>query len=501
MKKLFKKITLLMASFVILMMLGVVNVEAEEYSEVYLKLFPNGKYETNSIPLTNEYDLDVFVYSGLFKLMDEVGLSGYDVEVRSCNDTYNLCDVRLFKYEMVENNNKLTFDETHSIEFVYNKYDKNVSKKMQKYLEIAQDGATLTDEVGLAKLYALTDLDLINYYTSIDSSDGNFNINNINNTINYISSLRKEFNNSNVTYKMDCRAGADIPLQNLSFGYFVVYYKNVAYGYVDPIGTQQRNVLYIPTDTENTTEAYIVAAKKRLKDYLGKDVNITVGDLRTNLDVSELQKFDPDYVYDWSKLGDESLMGDYYYKVELNGMKYDYVFIRDTKKMKKNNYLSRDIMTNISVATEKNIPLDTNVNVNEITDNQEYKNKLNKDNLYTIDISLMSNSTGKKITKLDSGKFKVEIPIPEYLKGQKLIVEYITQDGKIEKHDVVIENNIAVFETDHFSAYSLSAINNNAGTEEENPETSDEILLYVSMAILSILGLVTLGLYFKKHYN
>lgn len=498
MKKVIKNLTFVMFAFVMSMLLGVVTVEAEEYSEVYSKAFPEGKYETNSIPISNEQELDVFIYSGLFELLDDAGLSDYNVEVRSCNNTYKLCDVRLYKYEN-QNNDKLIFDETHSIEFVYNKYDKKVSKKMQKYLEKAKDGATLTDEIGLAKLYELTDLDLINYYTSIDPSDGNFRY--MNNTINYISSLRKEFNNSNVTYKMDTRAGSDIPLQNLHFGNFVVYYKNIAYGFVDPIGTQQKNVLYIPTDTENTTEAYIKAAKKRLKDYLGKDVNIIVGDLRKNLDVSEFQKFDPDYVYDWSKLGDESLMGDYYYKVELNGIEYDYVFIRDTKKMKKNNYLSRDIMTNVSVATEENVPLDTNINVIEITDNREYKNKLNKDILYTIDISLISNSTGKKITKLDSGTFRVEIPIPEYLKGQKLVVEYIAHDGTIEKYDVVIENNIAVFETNHFSTYSLGAIDDDAGIKEENPDTSDEILLYVSMVILSVLGFVTLGFYLKKNYN
>ena len=152
-----KKILMMLVTMGLLLSMG--NAKAEEYSEKFQKFFPNGVYSVPSRPIENDQDLDVFLYGHIFRNVFEGENSNYGIDLKNCNSTYTSCDLTLSEYDI--NAGKEIYKETHNITFTYN-YNQNISKELNKYLEIAKTGAEATDE-GWAKLYTLEDLNLINY--------------------------------------------------------------------------------------------------------------------------------------------------------------------------------------------------------------------------------------------------------------------------------------------------------------------------------------------------
>ena len=148
--------------------------------------------------------------------------------------------------------------------------------------------------------------------------------------------------------------------------------------------------------------------------------------------------------------------------------------------------LDKDIMI---TSKESSIPLDTMIIASIIDKNsKEYqmiKNSLNQNNLYSLDLTLFSNVKNSKITKLDNGIFEVTMPVPTDLEGKNLAIYYVTEDGKVEEHEVTIKDGYATFQTDHFSIYTLAEKTNNI----LNPKTGDSIILYIILSICSFLML------------
>ena len=102
------------------------------------------------------------------------------------------------------------------------------------------------------------------------------------------------------------------------------------------------------------------------------------------------------------------------------------------------------------------------------------------------------------ITKLDNGTFEVRIPVSKSLKGKDLIVYYVDNDNKVTEYKVTISADYAVFNTNHFSIYTL-AENHKTDTQNiSNPQTGDNILFYIGVLGLSVIGLAGAGLYIKK---
>ena len=74
----------------------------------------------------------------------------------------------------------------------------------------------------------------------------------------------------------------------------------------------------------------------------------------------------------------------------------------------------------------------------------------------TYDVKLYSNALEDYITKLDDGTFSVKIPVPAELKGKDLVVYYVDKDGKVDDdYTVKPEGDYIIFNTDHFSIYTL----------------------------------------------
>lgn len=109
--------------------------------------------------------------------------------------------------------------------------------------------------------------------------------------------------------------------------------------------------------------------------------------------------------------------------------------------------------------------------------------------------------------ELEDGSFEVRIPLSEKLKGKDLVAYYVDDNGNKEEHEVTIKEGYAVFNTNHFSTYTLAEKpaetpietpdntpkgddnTNNENEKDETPKTGTEIL-----AIESILGILAVVL-------
>ena len=156
-----------------------------------------------------------------------------------------------------------------------------------------------------------------------------------------------------------------------------------------------------------------------------------------------------------------------------------------------------DLKTNIKINSDSyEVPLDAKIDALVLgKDSKEYKdviNKLKLDKGMVVDLSLFSDLTNAYVTKLTNGNFKVFIPLAKEYLNKKLNAYYIKDDGSIETHNVKIENGYAIFETNHFSTYTIGE------SGIKNPATIDNIGMWIMLAIISILGLVFMFIYKTK---
>ena len=168
-------------------------------------------------------------------------------------------------------------------------------------------------------------------------------------------------------------------------------------------------------------------------------------------------------------------------------------------------FVSSDVATDVAIsANSGTLPLDTLIRVNEITGGDQYEKimkilALEDGEIY--DLKLFSQALEKNITKLEDGSFEVRIPLSEKLKGKDLVAYYVDDNGNTDEHEVTIKDGYAVFNTNHFSTYTLaekitetepietpdntpSNEDNNNNEKDETPKTGTGIL-----AIKSILGI------------
>lgn len=160
------------------------------------------------------------------------------------------------------------------------------------------------------------------------------------------------------------------------------------------------------------------------------------------------------------------------------------------------SFASTDTKTNIKLeAKEGIIPSNTKLEVIQITEGKTYntvKSILeNVNNFKVFDITLLSDNV--KIQP--NGNVKISIPIPDNFDTSKLVVYRISDTGNKTKYNVLIENNYATFETNHFSTYVLAEEQENVSTEtkkgekDKTPKTGISTNMYMYIAILTIIGI------------
>lgn len=384
---------------------------------------------------------------------------------RLCDDTYTTCTFLDYEAFKAYTNVKITYD-----------YDKNLATIAQKAVD---DGLINSSE------FEATDVELINYLLYGGS------------LANYTSSFKNQLSNFNFVSEIDQRGGAFEPFNTAAIGFYRATYNGTLYAIKDFVEINAPHVIYIPTDATDKVEA----VKQRLKDILGTDASKLLVEESTDTINELLVSFDMETV---GEIGDETYLiitnndaDSPFYGVELYfGVNKDSSKINNTVSFK-----SSDLITNVSVETDGDIPLDTIIGVNHITSGDTYDklmSVLSIDDGEVFDISLNSIAQKKNITKLDNGKFLVKIPVPSKYEGKDLIVYYVDDSKTVTSYEVTVKDGYATFETDHFSTYTLT-INSNENTVS-NPKTGDNIINYVIMLLLSLGALIVIYTKKKKNY-
>lgn len=360
----------------------------------------------------------------------------------------------------------------------------NISKKMEEMEKIIIENSQPLDKLfpefdGI--YFEIEDLNYINFLANNNFNDENFNV--FERAINYSSELKNIFKNNNFKYYFEFRAGNTEPGRNYALGYMLLGYNDLIYELDFKTAYYIKPVIYIPSNTKNTDEAYIKEAKKRISKYLGTDdFEIEVAGTRESL----TQDFNLSRM--WKDFYDEANLSDNYYYITINGQRVEFVFEKNDKKIKEIEFKTKDLETDVEInSSSGSIPLDTLIEVDVIGKyHKEFKEileVLKKEDGMIYDLSLYSETLSKYITKLDNDKFKVRIPLKDEFKNKKLKAYYIADNNDIEEYDIVIEDGYAVFETNHFSTYTIAE-----SGEIENPDTFDGIISTIIICFISFIG-------------
>lgn len=345
--------------------------------------------------------------------------------------------------------------------------------------------------------YMLEDLSLINYYMTSSKSEL-WNAGAAGRALKYVGELNKLIDGTELSFDLEANMGNqdETLMYESAFGFMTIFYGEHVYSLRED-GIYLKRIIYIPENTENTKEAYIKAAQKRINDYLGNDeVKVTYGGLISSLEEGSEDEENP-VVSDGN-----------YYNIKVLDRTYKFYIIKGAKEKLVNPiYNGKSLKTDITItSTDASVPLDTTITANKLTSGEEYEKiteKLNLTDNVTYDLKLYSTSSEKYISKLENGSFDVKIPIPEKFKDKTLYVYYVKDDGIIETYDVEYAENkkYAVFNTNHFSIYTIGykeEISKEISEEIENPKTSDNILISVIVLIISTISLILSSVYYKK---
>lgn len=389
---------------------------------------------------------------------------------------YETANSTFTKFEATDKNNYYT-----NIVITY-KYDENVKKVVD----------TITSKLPKDQdTFEIKDLELINYWLN-------------GGTIYYYSGeLMSYINYKN--FEIDSRAGSGEPLYTEEYGVANFKYNGTTY-YVKPwFGVAGEHIIYVPTNTPK--EDLMKVAQERIDKYIGKGKAVL-----SNMGTNPFQDESNEVL---AKSSDGNV-----YKVTMGDQEHYIVIVEDSLKMFQPIYRTSDVLTDISVfSSDGTLPLDTLIQVKKITSGDEYEKivkilKVTDNEMF--DLKLFSNSLNDYITELENGYFAVKIPVTEKFKNGNLVVYYVTDDGKVEEHEVTLTDGYAVFTTNHFSVYTLAekvtesepikdpennnnnntvekgeTENNNNNAKADVPKTGDNIITYVIIFLASAVALTT----------
>ena len=452
------------------------NFDFTEMDVIYNSMLKDGKVKVASVdPLDDSVFADTAIIAALSKYdTDKYRIVGGCDEKNKCM-IYISDKVKTYKYKAYETT------------FEYVTPNSKIKNRLDGYAKtFVVDNQNIEEH-----LFLMEDLETINYKYAFPSF-GEW-IDSINAIINYSSEFQNKIGYMNIGTKLDTRAGWDDQFTSGCFGFLNLLFDGVIYSYVNTTGVKQNNVLYVPDETENTREAYIKAALDRVNKYIPK-ANVKIEYAGQIADINDFGVLSLKDIVDVNKTLGE------YYKVTIGEEEYYYFIAKDSSKMRTPVMNTVDALTDISNKTESSeVPLDSKINTVVIdAKSDEYKEflkKVNINNGLVVDLKLFSDSINKNISKLENGVFKVYVPLNDELRKLDLTAYYVKDNGEIEKHDVKIEGDYLVFETDHFSTYVIG------GNKLENPATLDNVSTWIITTGVSLLVFAGAVLYKRKFNN
>ena len=338
--------------------------------------------------------------------------------------------------------------ELHTINVVYD-YDVNIAKKIRPYL----------DSLPMDTFFAVRDLELVNYWVNNADNDE------VDTLDAYSGELKEYIGYNNIKYYVDNRMGMDEPFYTERAGVAIFSYEDVVYYSNSMLGTNAEHIIYVPTETANTSVALMEAAQKRINEYVGfgkaelesvgtvKDVmklvypDISEDELQYFVWVENVTLDEP--AYELTVKGNEGKEKTYYIIIKA-----------DSNKMITPKYETADIETEIMInSNAAEIPLDTKIYSEKLTSGTEYEkiiHLLDVETNETYDISLYSDSLNDNVTKLENGSFEVKIPLSDTLKDKNLVAYYVDTNNEVVEYKVTVKEGYACFTTDHFSIYTIA---------------------------------------------
>lgn len=450
----------------------------DKYSSVMKKITDSTVWTVYANPPENSGDSEFLLSAVARSLIND---KNYEVWAVCNEEPFNPNRATIYIKDLTTN-----LEEEYFVDVEYKVPDTNIKKLIDNKLD------AMKSKDGKWKFYALDDLHLINYLTTIkEGLDGA-------EAINFAKEFIQDVGAGSFTFGMDSRLGGG-PNLFLSYegGHTIILYDGVVYATTEG-GVSYNRVIYIPNDTPDTAEAYIEAATKRIKDYFGDDCNIS---LKIGGKLSDFNE--EDLAYEKEELGFTTDL-DNYFILTVGEIECDFIISKsnDKEKFEAPAYGGSDVINNIKVSTtDKSVPFDTKLSATKV-ESDALKNALGTEKYVAFDITLYSSSLGTNITKLEKGTFEVGIPLPNGWDAHSLSVQYVNDQGKTEEHAITkLEDGFVYFETNHFSTYALVEKVANNGDESESPSvpTSPEVpktgdnsnlALWILVLAISLLGAI-----------
>lgn len=283
----------------------------------------------------------------------------------------------------------------------------------------------------------------------------------------YSSELMSCMNNKN--FEFNELMGDTTPFASMTAGPVTLKYDGTIYYARYMLGVEAEHVLYVPTNTAKAD--YLKVMQERVDNYIGKGKAVISDCGTVEQDTTEYPIDPQNPIFEKSSDG-------HIYKMIIGEKSFYFVIKADTESMYTPTFISSDVATDVAIsANSGTLPLDTLIRVNEITGGDQYE-KIMKilalENGEIYDLKLFSQALEKNITKLEDGSFEVRIPLSEKLKDKDLVAYYVDDNGNKEEHEVTIKDGYAVFNTNHFSTYTLAEKVSDVTPPSNNEENKDE---------------------------
>lgn len=487
------------------------NVNASTYQEYIDMVAPDGKMIINSIAPTSIHEAYSYITYYLHNVsVDDSQKYGYTRIGKNDNDNINydgkysitFCEYKISDgYRRCENNKEVVVN----VKFDNSKIDKTIEKEVNGYIKNFPKGNNYQNNNLSEIVIQIDDMELVSYLSKTNSNYNIlFNPNNIIDLLNYNSKYKEITNNVNLVKPWNAKGnGIDIAASinsNLLFEY-----NNFIYGTAETsIREFVLNAIYVDNTVKEDNDSIVEAVQTRLDKNLGKNVaKISLAD-NTYLD-EMIYEIKNDYLEHYDDIIlDETKIINQLFNINIGGYDYKFIVIKDSTKIKDLSLVKTVDFKSLSTIEfdSKYSPADSTISIVKNDDNQKILDKLNLKDGITYDIKLFSKSSNNYINKINKGKFIVTVPLEKFTDGQNLYAYYINEDGTVEKHKVTIKENFAVFETDHFSTYTIALSNETINKSEEenitNPETYDQIITWFAICLISIIGIVGI-MFTKKH--
>lgn len=313
--------------------------------------------------------------------------------------------------------------------------------------------------------FKIADMEVVNMWAN------GYDVNNVvhhRHTVNYSGELKECLGNANIDFRVTMiGAGADTDLYLDAAGDAVILIDDVMYTKVPGcVHAEVQHIIYVPDGTAPDANSLKSAAQKRINEYLGSDSKVVVsyGGAFNTLSNPEWNPVDADYQAEMLDELGITTAPEHYFIATSGNKQYKFLIIPDSSKMITPTYKTVDATSNVTItSTSADIPLDTSIRASELTSGTTYNDiidTLGVEENVTFDLKLYSYSTANYISSLDNDVFEVSIPIPETFKDKTLMAYYVGDDGKITKYPAEVvkvgDKYYAVFETDHFSIYTIA---------------------------------------------